>query len=51
MTRAKDRLCISWAAKFDGRSKHLSRFLAALPAELMTWHNWNHTMRDKEVYT
>jgi DNA polymerase III epsilon subunit family exonuclease len=37
MTRAKQRLCLSWATTVNGRQKDHCRFLADIPAELMTW--------------
>lgn len=35
MTRAKRRLCILWAVETSGRSRELSRFLRALPADVI----------------
>ncbi|MBA3945809.1 MAG: ATP-dependent helicase, partial [Herpetosiphonaceae bacterium] len=35
MTRAKQRLCISWAKTVSTKSKRPSRFLQALPADLI----------------
>ena len=37
MTRAKARLCISWAAEMAGWRKEPCRFLHDLPADLVAW--------------
>ncbi|GAC1548925.1 MAG: hypothetical protein NVS2B7_24990 [Herpetosiphon sp.] len=37
MTRARQRLCISWASSVAGKPKQPSRFLCDLPPDIITW--------------